>query len=130
MAASPVWAATPRYTSVTISTANTNRDGSGTLTTCFAAGSSGSVAFSCTIFAHSTTTAGMVRLYHYDGTNTYCFAEIPVSAITPSGTVQAFKADVNLADFGFTCPLPANHAIKASTHNAETFAIHIRGGDL
>jgi hypothetical protein len=42
----------------------------------------GTKVFEVRVQATVTTTAGMVRLYYYDGTNTRLFDEIPVSAIT------------------------------------------------
>ncbi|TFV34544.1 hypothetical protein E4K66_30730 [Bradyrhizobium frederickii] len=74
-----------------------------------------------------TTTAGMVRLYIYDGTNTRLWREVPVSAITPSASVAAFASYLNLALEPLI--LPSGYSLRASTHNAETFNIVATGGD-
>lgn len=110
----------------TISTANTNRDGSGTIATVFTAGANGSRIEKCYIQAIGTTTAGQVRLYYHDGTNYYLIEEVAVTAATPSASVQAFAAQVTLLE-GFL--LPAGHTIRASTHNAESFNVVITGAD-
>src|ERR1051326_122814 len=57
---------------VTISTANSNLDGTGTLGTVFtaSAGNKGALISSVIIKAQVSTTPGMVRLFIYDGTNT------------------------------------------------------------
>jgi hypothetical protein len=122
----PIFTKVPNVGLGQISAANTNRDGTGTLVSIFTAGSEGSYIEGCVITATVTTTAGMVRFYAYDGSNNRLILEVPVTAITPSGTVAAFTATPTLFD-GF--PLPTGWIIKASTHNAETFNIIMKGGN-
>lgn len=121
------YAATPRSALGQVSTANTNRDGTGTIATIFTAGASGSRIDDITIIATGTTTAGMVRLFLHDGTNARLWAEVPVSAATPSGTVQAFTASL----LNQSLILPGAWSLRASTHNAETFNVIVdRAGDF
>jgi hypothetical protein len=127
MAADPIFAATPRNGVGQISTANTNRDGTGTVGTIFTAGSSGSIITVITVKAQVTTTAGMVRLFVYDGTNYRLWREVPVSAITVSASQPAFEE--HIVDFGGLL-LPSGYSLRASTHNAETFNIICQGGDF
>ena len=47
-----------------------------------------------TVTAKGTTVANIVDIWIYNGTTSYLYAEIPVSAITPSTTVQAFSTTV------------------------------------
>jgi len=73
----------------TASTANTNLDGSGTLTSAIVTGASnGTQIQSVSVKAQVSTTAGMVRLFLYDGTNTKLLKEVPVPAVTKSATAQ------------------------------------------
>lgn len=124
----PVFERLPRFARGALSAANTNRDGTGTIVTIFTAGNDGSRIRKITITALSTTTAGMVRLYIYDGTNYALWKEIPVTAITPSGTVQAFQEVIEMFDEE-ALQLPALHSLRGSTHNAENFHVAVEGGD-
>lgn len=134
MSGQAAYAATPRNSAVNITTANTNRDGTGTIGTVFTAGSSGSRIDRIVIKATSTTTAGMVRLYVYNGSTYYLLREIAISAITPSSTVATYEtamASNNAADIGFLpLILPNGYSLRASTHNGESFNVIAIGGDF
>lgn len=125
MSASPEFASTPRCSAVSIGTANTNRDGTGTIGTVFTAGANGSRVDYVEIVAVGTTTAGVVRLYIYDGSNYFLLREVLVSALTPSTTVAVFSAIIALDRV-----LPSGYSLRASTHNAETFKVTGFGGDF
>lgn len=121
------YASTPRAAVGQVSTANTNRDGTGTIATIFTAGASGSRVDDIVVTATGTTTAGMVRLFLHDGTNARLWVEIPVTAVTPSGTVQAFTSSL----LNQALILPNGWSLRASTNNAETFSIFVdRAGDF
>ncbi len=121
------YAATPKTAVAQVSTANTARDGTGTLATVFTAGTSGSRIDDIAIIATGTTTAGMVRLFLHDGTNARLWREVAVSAITPSATVSPFSSLLgNLA-----LVLQTGWSLRASTNNAETFNVLVtRAGDF
>lgn len=127
MAIQAQFATTPASAAVNISAANTNRDGTGTIVNVETAGASGSRIDDLTITATGTTTAGMIRLFLHDGTNARLWREVPVSAVTPSGTVQAWTAMLtNLA-----LVLQSGWSLRASTHNAESFNVLVtRAGDF
>lgn len=130
MAADPVFAVTPKVGMVQISTANTNRDGTGTLGTVLTAGSSGSVIKKIRVQATGTTTAGVVRLFLDDGTNVRLIQEIIVPAITPSTSVEAFARTITYGPDDIL-HLPSNTwLLKASTNNAETFNVFAFYADL
>jgi hypothetical protein len=129
MAAEPAFASTPRHAVGQVSTANTNRDGSGTMATILSAGGDGSKIERVRIQAAGTTTAGVVRLFIHDGTNARLIREVLVFAVTPSATVEAFSADVDFSGPDQALFLPAGYSLRASTHNAETFNIFAIGGD-
>lgn len=134
MAVQAQFAATPKVGMATISTANTARDGTGTIGVVFTAGTNGSRIDRVVIKATGTTTAGLVRLFIHDGTSARLYREIGVSAITPSGTVATYEVGTssnNAADIGFLpLTLPTGYSLRASTHNAESFVVTAIGGDL
>jgi hypothetical protein len=127
MATAAQYASTVRTAQAQVSTANTNRNGTGTIATVFTAGSSGSRIDDIYITATGTTTAGVVRLFLNDGTNTWLFEEILVTAITPSTTVQVFQS----VQLNLSLILANGWSLRASTNNAETFNIQVtRAGDF
>lgn len=127
MSTSAQYAATPKTAVAQVSTANTTRDGTGTLATVFTAGASGSRIDDIAIIATGTTTAGMVRLFLHDGTNARLWREVAVSAITPSGTVSPFSSLLG----NVALVLQTGWSLRASTHNAETFNVLVtRAGDF
>lgn len=130
MASTPNFASTPRCAIAQATAANTNRDGTGTIATVFTAGSSGSRLERVRIQAAGTTTAGVVRLFVHDGTNARLLMEVLVSAITPSTTVQAWSADIDMSYNGQALMLPSGFSLRAATHNAETFNVIAVGGDF
>lgn len=124
----PVFIASPKSWLAQISAANTNRDGTGTLVDVLTvAAVAGARIDSIVVQAIGTTTAGMVRLFLFDGTNTRLWRELAVAAIVPSGTVAAFRDTIPL---GEGLILPTGWKLKAGTHNAETFNIVASGGEL
>lgn len=128
MATAPLFFATAFAAHGQISAANTNLDGSGTLATIVSAQASALKIERIGIKAEATTTAGMVRLFLDDGSNTWLWREVDVSAITPSATVKAFSAEVDLSQAGDVLVLPAGWLLKAATEKAETFTVHVVGG--
>lgn len=126
MATAPAFAATPRSSSATISAANTNRDGTGTLGTVFTAGASGSRVDEVRVRATGTTTAGMVRLYIHNGTSAFLWDEQTISAVTPSASTKAEAYNLTYSNLF----LPTGYSLRASTHNAESFHVTGNGGDF
>jgi hypothetical protein len=124
--ATPIFSQAPRHAVAAISTANTNRDGSGTIGTIFTADATdGSYVERVDVCAIGTTTAGVVRLYLHNGSASFLWKEILVGAITPSASVAAFMRSIRERVF-----LPAGWSVRASTHNAESFNVHVWGGDF
>lgn len=124
MATSPNYAATPNTPAVTISTANANRDGTGTIATVFTAGASGSRIEDITLKAQGTTTAGMIRIFLHDGTTARLWREIQVPAITPSATAPSWELRFPVYLF-----LQSGHSLRASTEKAESFTVVANGGN-
>ncbi len=119
----PIFTLTPIVAVVQISTANANRDGTGTIGTLLTGATDGTKINAIKIKATGTTTAGMVRVFYYDGTNTRLLFEVPISAITPSATLPAFEATVPV-----DIVVPSAKEIRVSTEKAETFNVFAIGG--
>jgi hypothetical protein len=121
------YASTPNNGAVLFNTANTARDGTGTMAILFPASSAPARIDDLSVVATGTTTAGMLRFFVHNGTSAFLILEVPVSAIAPSGTVQAFATyQKNLA-----IVLKAGYSLRVTTHNAEQFsAVVTRVGDF
>lgn len=128
----PVPNSVPRFVSgavigaAVVSVANTARDGTGTVATVVTAGTQGTLVELIRAQANGTTTAGMLRLFIYDGANYRFYAEIPVAAITPSGTVEAWEGELIPTK---PLVLPTGYSLRATTHNGESFTVFATGGD-
>ena len=144
MATSAQYTKNARQTSVAISTANTNRDGTGTMTILWTAPAfvdatnpGGSRIERILVQATGTTTAGMVRLFvSNDATansaaNTFLYEEIPVTAATPSTTVQAYSVALQAVTYQTLFPIMIGPGctLRVSTANAESFVVTAMGGD-
>ncbi|CAG0945367.1 hypothetical protein ANRL1_02302 [Anaerolineae bacterium] len=126
MATGPVFTGTPRCAVGQVTAANTARDGTGTLVNIFTAGASGSRISRVFCKAAVTTTAGMIRLFIYDGSATRLWREYPVTAITVGASTKSWEVE----EAFFDLVIPANYIVKASTHNAEACNVIIDGGDF
>ena len=124
MAQDPQFLTTVRTEIGQISTANTNRDGTGTIVSIFTAGASGSKILSIEVKATGNTTGNIVRLFISDGVNIRLWYELTSSVTTVSGTVQAFYQRI-----APDLLLESGWSVQASTHAAETFNVIITGGD-
>lgn len=144
MATSAQYTKNARQASVAISTANTNRDGTGTMTIVWTAPAfvdatnpGGSRIERIIIQATGTTTAGMVRIFvSNDATantaaNTFLYEEVPVTAATPSTTVQAYTAALQAVTYQTLFPIMIGPGctLRVSTANAESFVVTAMGGD-
>lgn len=127
MASAPIFVGTPKTWMAALSAANTNRDGTGTIVTVASAGSSGSRIDTVRVIGTAAVTAGVVRLFVHDGTNTRLLKEVMVAATTPSAAVETFTQDI---DFPSGLFLPSGWSLRAATHNAEAFNVIARGGDV
>lgn len=127
MSTAAQYASTVTTAAVQVTTANTNRDGTGTITTVLTAAASGTRIDDIYMVATGTTTAGVIRLFVHDGTNARLLSETLVTAITPSTTVQVWNN--TLLSQGIV--LKTGYSLRASTNNTETFNIIVtRAGDF
>jgi hypothetical protein len=120
-----------------LTTANTNRDGSGTLVT-VSTGPSASAAAGVgqrinrvTVQAAGSTTAGVIRFYISldNGTTNRMILERLVGAVTPSTTVLSWRQEMPEL-VGLILPGGGNALLRASTNNAETFNVIVESGRL
>lgn len=132
MSTTAQYASTPRQAIAAIATANTAKDGTGTLGTVFTAGASGSRIDAINIKATVTTTAGAVRLFVHNGTSAFLLTEVPVIAVTSSATAPSFEVQLNTNTMTQILPLilPTGYSLRASTNNAENFNVLAQGGDF
>ena len=127
MADLAAFAAVPATAQVQIATANTARDGTGTIGTLLTAPSAGTRVDDIEMCAAGTTTDGIIRMFVHDGTNYRLMREIRVTAITPSTTVPVWQT--KLSNLGIV--LKSGWSLRFSTHNAEIFnVVATRAGDL
>lgn len=124
----PIFPLTPVVGVGQCTVANANRDGTGTLVDVITGTTNGTRISRITIKATVTTTAGMIRLYIYNTTNTRLWREIAVSAITPSATVAAFEQTLTLSGEDALI-LPSGYILKASTEKAEAINVIAEGGN-
>ena len=133
MATTPRFASTARVEYVQATAANTARDGTGTVPSVMTGVAAGTRVDRVIIQAAGTTTAGVVRLFlsHDGGTTKRLIREVLVTALTPSTTVAAFRAEIDMATpAGPFLLRDASAQLLVSTHNAETFNVIAIGGDL
>jgi hypothetical protein len=133
---------TPKNGGATISTANANRDGTGTLGTIVTGATrdtsanpprlGGSRIDALAIQAQGTTTAGMVRLYVSGGGTDRLIAEVPVEPVTPGANTRAWQVRLNQTTCDFLpIILGSGEVLKASTEKAEAFnVVPLMAGDF
>jgi len=124
----PVFVLTPVAAQANVAAANTNRDGTGTLVDLVTGGTDGTRIDRIVAKAAVTTTAGMLRIFHYDGTSNRLIDEIPVSAITPSASVESFSAELVRGDGLPYIVLKSGDKLKVTMHNAESMNVWAIGG--
>lgn len=129
MALDAQYASTPQIALAQVTTANTARDGTGTIVDIVTAASTGSRIEVIDIQAIATTTAGMIRLFLYTGAAYRLYREIPVPAITPSATLPAYAMALMFGDM-VPLILKSGWKLAASTEKTETFNITAIYGDF
>lgn len=143
MSVQPAYAAAPiGFGPVNFATANTNRDGTGTIAQIAVGRAAGTRVERVRVHAAVTTTAGMIRIYKKgtgltraaDGTVASYSAptwrliyEIPVTAITASASVAAFDGEWAPTNGHM---LADGEQLGVSTHNAEAFNAEAWGGHV
>jgi hypothetical protein len=110
---------------VTINTANSNLNGSGTLGTVLTASANGTFIKTIIIKANAETDQGIVRLFIDDGAgNINLISEYLINPTKRSGTYRSVSIST-LLNFN----LKAGQILKASTHYSNTYTILAEGLD-
>jgi hypothetical protein len=104
---------------VTISTANSNLDGTGTLGTLISGASNGMLIKTITIKGEDSNTHGMIRIFIDNGTDKSLIAEIEVPAVTRSSKRRTYQLVYNTVFY-----LDASDSLKVSTEKGEPYVSH------
>jgi hypothetical protein len=130
MASSPSFISTPRIGRLSLSTANTATDGTGTINDLIVGVAAGTRVLSVNVQGTATTVTALVNLFLYDGTNWDLFDQITISAITGSNTTKCYRLVTPYTDL----VLPsASHKLGATITVAPTSGtvrVLAFGGDL
>jgi hypothetical protein len=129
MATTPNFTSTSRLATAAVSTANTNRDGTGTIVSVLTGVAAGTKVFEVDVQMIVTSTAGMVRLFLSSDTGSTwkLFDEVAIAAATVSASVKGTRVATQYTNL----ILPsASWILGASTHNAEASVVTALGGDL
>ncbi len=110
----------PKTAAVSIATANPYRDGTGAVANVFDATGNGMRVDAVHLVGVGTVADGMIRLFIFDGTNTFLLREIAVTATTPSGTQAGWTGDY-IPEIPLV--LKAGQSLRASTEVANTFNV-------
>lgn len=125
MASAPVYAATPRCSAVTISTAASNNRTGTSSSTVFTAGSNGSRIEEVRMKAQGTTTAGTVRLYIHNGTSFFIISETAYPSVSVSSSTASAEYTVSFSNL----VLPSGYSLRANIESG-TWDIVAFGGDF
>ncbi len=119
MSASPAFASTPRFGAASLSAANTNRDGTGTLVDVLAGVAAGTLVPKVVIKSTGQPANCSVLLWYFDGTTNFLFDEIVISGTPAAGstTAAAFRTERSYTDLLIA---GATHKLKASVTVAPT----------
>jgi hypothetical protein len=130
MAASPAFISTPRIGRLSLSTANTATDGTGTINDLIVGASAGTRILSVNVQGTATTVAALVNLFLYDGTQWDLFDQVTISATTGSNTVKGYRLVTAYTDLvlpSATWKLGATITVAPTTGTVRVAAF---GGDL
>jgi hypothetical protein len=130
MATSPSFAATPRIGAAAVSTANTARDGTGTIVTILSAASTGTKINEIVVKATGDPADSVVTLFLHDGSSYFLFDEYdlgnPAAASTTDTGYRVSTTYTNLV-------LPSGWSLRAAVTVALTSGVLnviALGGDL
>lgn len=131
MAASPAFASTPRIGFGSVSTANTNRDGTGTIVDIITGGTNGTKITEVVVKATDNPADSILTLFIYDGSASRLWDEIDLGdPAAASTTVTGYRTSVrydNLILPANTWKLQAAVTVALTGGALNVFAL---GGDL
>jgi hypothetical protein len=130
MAASPAFISTPRIGRLSLSTANTATDGTGTINDLIVGVSAGTRILSVNVQGTATTVASLVNLFLYDGTQWDLFDQVTITATTGSNTSKSYRLVTAYTDLvlpSASYKLGATITVAPTTGTVRVAAF---GGDL
>jgi hypothetical protein len=129
MATAPAFISTPRTASVSLSSANTNIDGTGTITSLISGVAAGTRVLEIDVQCSATSAAALVNLFlTTDGGTTWrLFDQIAITAATVSNTV---KGNRNTATYQNLILPNTSTQIGVTTTIAQATQVFALGGDL
>ena len=127
MATSPVFAVTPRVSSVSIATAEASYTAPTNVGTLITGASTGTRISEIVVKCAATSAAAIVRIFLHDGSTYFLFDEITVAAATGSATVQQTRASNTYNNL----ILPsASYSLRVTTSVAQVTHVTALGADL
>lgn len=129
-------ATTPQFTAIPILkigqvyTANTNRDGSGSLTDLITGSVNGTKIEHIDIIASGSNSQGSIRFFINNGISTFLIKEQSVESTVATGLLIPYSTSLDFSDQNSQFIIPSNYILKAATYNAEPFNIIIHGGNF
>jgi hypothetical protein len=130
MAASPAFISTPRIGRLSLSTANTATDGTGTINDLIVGVAAGTRVLSINVQGTATTVAALVNLFLYDGTQWDLFDQVTISATTGSNTVKGYRLVTAYTDLVLPSTSHKLGATISVAPSSGTVRVLAFGGDL
>lgn len=130
MAINPSFISAPRIGRASLSTANTNTDGTGTITDLLQGVAAGTRVLEIVTQATGTSVAALVNLFLWDGTSWSLFDQVTVTAATGSTTVKGNRLSTvyqNLVLPNATFKLGCSISVAPTSGTVQVTAL---GGDL
>jgi hypothetical protein len=127
MAASPVFAVTPRMTAVSIATADSSYTAPTNVGTLITGASTGTRVSEIVVKCAATSAAAIVRIFLYDGSTYWHFDEVTIAAATGSATVQQTRVSTTYNNL----ILPsASWSVRVTTSVSQATHVTALGADL
>ena len=127
MAASPVFAVTPRMSAVSIATADSSYTAPTNVGTLITGASTGTRVAEIVVKCAATSAAAIVRIFLYDGTTYWHFDEVTIAAATGSATVQQTRVSTTYNNL----ILPSESwSVRVTTSVAQATHVTALGADL
>jgi hypothetical protein len=127
MAASPVFAVTPRIGNVSIDTAEASYTAPTNVGTLITGAATGTRIAEIVVKMAATSAAAIVRVFLYDGTTYWHFDEMTIAAATGSSTVQQTRVSTTYNNL----ILPSSSwSVRVTTSVAQVTHVTALGADL
>jgi len=130
MAASPAFISAPRIGRLSLSTANTATDGTGTINDLIVGVSAGTRILSINVQGTATTVAALVNIFLWDGTQWDLFDQVTISATTGSNTVKGYRLVTAYTDLVLPSASYKLGATISVAPTTGTVRVSAWGGDL